>query len=119
MEFLFLLILFMILIIDISLASFHQKESFEIAMWAKTIPVILILLAFGRLYLRHTRFSRCLGKLLDAVGDENKANAIIYRLQDREITAFAEMRKEDIRNYAQENAEKSLRWRVIADVYFN
>ena len=115
---LFLVILILIMVVDFSLASFHQTQAFEIAMWAKAIPALLIFLALGRLCWRHNRFSKCLSNLKDTVGAEAKANAVIYRLQDREIAAFAGMGPDAIRRYAAEIAGKSLRWRVIASAYF-
>jgi len=115
---LFLVVLLLILVMDFALAGFDQTEAFELAMWFKLIPIALIIYALVRLVLRQDRFSKCLHNVLDAVGDENKANAVVYRLQDKEINLFSRMRQEEIRIYATENAEKSLRWRLLKSAYF-
>lgn len=112
---LFVISLFLILVIDISLASFQQEQALEIAMWAKAMPAGLILLGLFRLYRKHSEFNSCLERLKTVCGTEQKANAAIYRLQDSEIIAFGKMMPEEIVEYAR--GKNDLRWRLITLAY--
>ena len=84
-------------------------------MWAKTVPVGLILLGLFRLYIKHRQFNSCLERLKAVCGTEQKANAVIYRLRDSEIIAFGKMTPEEILEYAR--GKNELRWRLITLAY--
>lgn len=87
-------------------------------LWIKLIPLALLLLGLGRLWKKQSQFRGCLKKLQSILQDEQKANAVIYRLQDREIIDFSRMSREEILRYVAHNKTMSLRWHVIAAAYF-
>lgn len=113
---LFVVSLFLIFVVDISLASFHQHEAFQIAMWFKIFPVVLLTLAFGRLFIKQRQFAAALQRLAATLSDDQKANAVLYRLRDVEIKAFGKMTPEQIRDYAHQ--QQGLRWRLLRVAYF-
>lgn len=114
---LFLLILFFCLIGELYFLSSNASGWGGLLMWLKGAAVLLIILGLGRVVLRQWQFSRCHKVLESALGNGQKADAVIYRLQDHEIISFGKMTQEAIRKYAQEQDSKSLRWKVINRAY--
>lgn len=109
MLFLFSLLFF----IAIELYAMSYNTS---ALWAVSFPLILLVLGVGRLWRRHCQFNRCLESLKVLFGEE-KGNAIIYRLTDREIIAFGQMSLDEILQYTASQKKQSLRWHVICINY--
>lgn len=106
----FVSILVVLIILDFFTLSFGRPDLYEKALWLKLIPIGMVVGAFGRLFWRQSRFKRCLAKLKYALKSEDKAHAVIYRLTDTEINAFARGDEQDIRKLG----DGSLRWRLIA-----
>ena len=88
------------------------------AMWLKLIPVAMILFALWRLQKKHRHFNACRQNLVSLLKEERKADAVIYRLSDAEIEAFAAMPPQEIGAYCAEQKALSLRWRLLATAYF-
>ena len=114
----FIILLIFIFIADISLVATGYTAAYKTLMWLKLVPAALIILALGRLWMRHHTFSSCLQHLKQTLGDESKAQAVTYRLEDLEISAFAKMTPSHILEYAKAKADSSLRWRLITKAYF-
>lgn len=114
---LFVLILFILLLLDLSMANILSASLYTQMMWLKLVPFGMILYALGRLVLRQNRFKKCLKKLITICNNESKANAVIYRLTDREITLFSQWSVDKIRKYADDNKFGSLRWVLISQLY--
>lgn len=112
----FVIALMIIFLIDFSLIATGNHSAYQLAMWIKLIPLGLIMLALARLWNKQHRFSKCLKNLTDLLKDEHKAGAVIFRLRDKEISAFAKMTGEQILHFAREQSE--LRWKVIFQAYF-
>lgn len=74
----------------------------------KLVPLLLILFGLLRLKQRQSALKKAEEKLKELVPD---ANAVVYRLTDREIELFSKSSIENIRNYIRK--EPSLRWQVI------
>ncbi len=114
---LFMLSLLLLLVLDLYLQSNDEIETYRMLLWAKLIPIVLLVLGLLRNWKRQKTFKSCLSKLERYSGDLSKANAIAYRLTDKEINLFASLDKEAIRQYSK-NAT-TLRWRLIRLAYFN
>jgi hypothetical protein len=115
---LFVIVLLITFIIEISTLNLQNQQALEIAMWLKMIPIGFILFAGTRLFWKQNKFSSCLKKLKEIFHDERTANAVVYRLIDREILAFAKMTGQEIIDYAREQDQNSLRWHLIYKAYF-
>jgi hypothetical protein len=114
----FVIILILICVIDISSIALGNSNTYQLVMWLKLVPISLILLSLVRLWKRHHCLSCCLRNLQTIVKEECKAWAVLYRLRDREIIAFAKMTPQQIANYAAEQAKDSLRWHLIVEAYW-
>lgn len=115
---LFVMTLIILFLLDLFFLSFGYLNALYHAMWFKLFPLGLLFLAFIRLWQKQQAFSSCIKNLDIALRDEHLANAVVYRLTDEEIQRFAKMTPEEIVNYASQNKEQSLRWRLIAIAYF-
>lgn len=115
---LFVLMLFLIIVFDIFLIALQRPEAYKLALWLKLIPISLIGYALARLWSRQRTFKACINSLQTCLGSLQKARAVVYRLQDREITTFSHMKPEEIRTYASNCAKSELRWHVIQKAYF-
>lgn len=113
----FILLLFIIIVFDVFLMMTHHPTAYQAAFWLKMIPLGCIAYALVRLMKRHKTFNACLENLEACLGSREKAEAVIFRLQDYEIEKLAKMAPNDIRTYA--NSQQELRWQVIAAAYFN
>ena len=113
----FILVVSFIFILDIFLLNSGHYELYHKLMWLKLIPCALIFYGFVRLFTKQRQFSTCLARLKDILNDDQRANAVIFRLTDDEIHLFAAMRPEEIQQYAQE--QSSLRWRLLALYFFD
>lgn len=115
----FVVILFLLGMLDLYFLLTGNSAMYAFATWFKIIPLAMIALALGRLWLRQWTFSRALQNVIAAVGGNDKhAAAILYRLTDQEIALFSRSSPEAIRSYAENQRSLSLRWRVISLAYF-
>lgn len=81
---------------------------------------VLALLIVGtlRVVSKQLKFQKCLSTLLKIVKEEQKARAIAFRLTDLEILSFAKFSSEEVLRYVDEEKQNSLRWKLIATIYF-
>lgn len=114
---LFLLLLFMLLVFDVFLISADQSDAYTMALWLKTIPLVLVLAALIRLWKKQKTFKACIENLKECV-KYNMAEAVAYRLQDDEILFFSQATAQEIHTYATEKKNEELRWKVIFNAYF-
>lgn len=114
----FVLAVFLSLLVDFWVLMLDQPDPYHLVLWVKAIPIVLLILGVVRAWRRQNQFSQCYKKLLEILKTSEDANAVIYRLQDREIIDFGDMHPDAIVAYAKENATRSLRWRVIDLAYF-
>lgn len=114
---LFILILFLILMIDFSLASVLSASYYQNIMWLKLVPFGMVIYALGRLVRKQSEFKSCLKNLQPLCKTEQQANAVVYRLTDTEIALFAQLSAQKILEYAQQQGQSSLRWAVICKAY--
>lgn len=110
-SFLFVLLLGGILLSEITFTLLDMSFALSLLAWLKLIPVGLILLALVRLVFRHRHFKDCL-KQLKKITDQ--PDALMYRLKDREIEAFAKMTPEAIAEKMKREANATLRQRLLA-----
>lgn len=107
----FFILLLIVFFADLSVVSLGRLSFYPLLLWTKALPMFFLFAAFARLCWRWRQFYRCLeklGRLAD--GDERKAQALLYRLTDREIIDFAGMEQGDIEAYVER--QDSLRWKV-------
>jgi hypothetical protein len=110
---LFVFILLIIFIVDISFLTMGYYPS--TLSWLKMVPLLLILFAISRLVVRQNQLKACLRQIEKVVETQERANAMVYRLQDKEIILFGSLNKDQIRQYAER--QTSLRWEVISRAY--
>lgn len=115
----FVLLLFIMIMFDIFLLMLHDPSTHLLVLWSKIIPIGLVTLALLRLWCRHNTLNACLQNLKSCLGNMKTAQAVLYRLRDREIDHFATMSSKEIYAYATTNAQDELRWFVITKAYFH
>ncbi len=113
----FVFILLLIFILDLSLLSVDLPAYYSLFQWLKLIPIALLGIALCRLWRRQHCFSKCLDKLTQLTHSCNKANALIYRLTDSEISQIARMPLEEIDNFLGEQKTNSLKGRLLYLLY--
>ncbi|MFT4552621.1 MAG: hypothetical protein ACI9S8_001246 [Chlamydiales bacterium] len=114
----FALIISFIVALDYFLLFTQNFSLYATAMWLKLIPLFLILYGLWRIWKLHRVFEKCLENLEALLSSKDKANAVIYRLTDKEIYRFSEDLSPTILQYAHENKSRSLRWRLLNIAYF-
>lgn len=114
----FVLALLMIFLFDAYLIATGHDEAYQMAMWLKGIPLGMVVLGMGRLFWRHWTLNTCFRRLQQVVTDKKAAQAILYRLTDREIIAFSRQSPQEIRQFITKNKDQSLRWRLLSKAYF-
>lgn len=115
---LFVILLTVIFVLDLSLISMGRYELYQAIYWTKLIPLTLIVAGIARLAYRHRQLNACGRKLQATLGDRKKGEAVMYRLTDGEICTFGKMEPQAIKQYLQENSTASLRLQVILAAYF-
>lgn len=115
---LFMLSLLLLLILDLYLQAVGEIETYQLLLWAKLIPLSLLVLGAIRLCRRQRVFKTCLAHLKSTLNDKTAANAVIFRLTDKEIHQFAAMDREAIISYGNQARHICLRWRLIWSAYF-
>jgi hypothetical protein len=116
---LFVIILLMILIFDISVITMGSSLLSSFTIWSKVILFSIIAAAALRLYWRHRQFNNCFDQLYKLVRCNHKASAVMYRLTDLEISSFSRMEFSEIREYMDKHKGQSLRWKVIHEAYLS
>lgn len=111
----FLLSLLFILMIDVFLIFQGGYSLFQSAVWLKLLPLGLAGFAFFRLFKNKRCLSLCLANVRQIAKSDEDANAILYRLTDREIVLFAKSSVPEINDYISKQDE--LRWQVIKAAY--
>jgi hypothetical protein len=83
------------------------------------IILMLVWMGFGtgRLALRHYQLNLCYRHLLTLTKNAEQANALLYRLTDREIITFGKLSPQAIHAYALQQASLSVRWRLLFAAY--
>lgn len=114
---LFLFSIFLCAAVQIFLLISDVPQNSTIGIVSLAFPIGLLAIGLIRLWQRQSTFNNCLQSLKIFAG-ENNGNAIIFRLQDKEIIAFSKMSIDDICQYASSQKTKSLRWRLIYKAYF-
>lgn len=114
----FVFILFFIVIFDFFLIALQRYDAYMISLWLKIIPLGFIFLGVMRLWQHHRILKKTLNSLAESVNNKDKAEAVAYRLRDKEIISFAKMTPTEIKEYANQQSERELRWRVINYAYF-
>lgn len=104
--------LFLMMIADF-IALFYGY-GLQSSLWFKFVPAGLALFAICRLIKNKTLLNRALEKI-KKIASETSANAILYRLTDREIVFFASASLDQVRDYI--DRQEELRWQVIRDAY--
>lgn len=115
----FILSLALVIIVDLFFVVAGHAEVYYRMSWLKILPILLVGFGVGRLWWRQKIFSKCLSKLKNILKDKKKANAVIYRLRDKEIFNFSRLSPNEIQDYIAENKNLSLRWRAISKSYFS
>lgn len=115
----FFLSLFLILLIDFIIVISGQEDLYLSFMWLKLLPVGMILYGLYRLWKKQNILQRCFNQLNDLLKNSQKTKAVIYRLTDSEIYSFAALSPDRIKEYANLEANQSLRWRLIFSQYFS
>lgn len=105
-------------IVDLFTLVFAYPGAFTAALWWKLLPLGYLSYLFVRLALRQKTFRRCKERLKEATGNTHAAQAVLFRLTDKEVARFASLPPEQIRTEAQTAATQSPRWKVIAAAYF-
>lgn len=113
----FILVLCITLLANLSLLSLNSTFASSIAIGLPALPLTLILIALFRLMRKHAKFNRCLHQLTETFQDGNAADHLIYRLTDQEIDLFAGSTPHQIKSYVSSQKEISFRWRFIAYNY--
>lgn len=115
----FLLVLMFVVITDF-FSIYHEFENW---IYLSFIGFLLVvgMVSYGliRLCIRQTRFKNCLDKLKKVFFNRQQAEAVIYRLTDKEIFSFSRMSTDEIIHYAKEQKNQNFRWKVIFEAYFN
>lgn len=115
----FLVVLFLLFIVDLAVMTQPNLDAWKVALALKLIPLAMIAYALVRLMVRQRRFLACWHRLQALFSNEQRANAVIYRLTDDEISRFARLSTKEILHHAHTVGAKSLRWRLLLLAYFS
>lgn len=113
----FVLLLLLVVATDFFALLNGYKDPSHLSLIGRLVIVGLLCYALVRLYWRQKQFKTCLRNLRRI--NIQAADAVIYRLTDKEIMIFAGLESDAIRRYAEEQKTQSLRWKIIDETYFN
>lgn len=108
---LFVLLLFFTMVFDL----YHVFFDTLVLPWFKLLPLGMLVYTLYRLYRKQKTFERAKKRLGEV---SPHADAVLYRLRDKEIDTFAFMDAQSIRAFAEQQRHSDLRWRLIALAYF-
>lgn len=111
----FILLLGLAVIADAALITFPNQIN-SISILIKLIPILVLLLALGRLYLRHRIFEKCKTKLASLFG-ATKGQHLLYRLTDKEIKHFSKSSLSSIQTFIEGSSKSSFRWKFLKTLY--
>lgn len=116
----FVLLLFLCIFGEFYLINNEISDSAwrQLFTWLQFIVLGMIFLGLVRVLWRQRQLSQCLKALKILFGTDEKADAVTYRLLDKEIIAFGKMSSEEINEYAEKQKNDTLRWRSIYHSYF-
>lgn len=108
-------LLLLIFLLDMGTILWGKETFYWKLMWLKIVPLFLFVAGVIRLIIRHKQINRCL-KTLQSVFHLDVAQAVLYRLTDKEIITISKMDPQNIESFLNKN--NTLRWRVIREAYF-
>lgn len=111
----FIILLGVVIMADFALLSIGPRMA-PFSWWIKLAPFLLIVLAFGRLIMRHRCFNRCL-HYLEMLYPPKIARHFIYRLRDSEIKKFSQSSPSQIQEFIESSSLSSFRWRFLKSLY--
>lgn len=115
----FVLLLLLVVAIDFFALLNGYKDPTYLSLISRLLIISLLSYGIVRLFWRQNQFKSCLRNLRKTLLNIHLADAVIYRLTDEEIITFGHQTPDDIKRYAEEQKNQSLRWRVIHGAYFN
>lgn len=115
-SFFFILLLGICVFIDFALLFLEGNMAFMGWWFTILLPLGLMMFALGRLFYRHHLLSCCLQKL-EKLYSPLQAKHLIYRLQDVEIKHFSKISPSSIRQFIDQAAHNSFRWRFLKTLY--
>ncbi len=112
---------FMLMAFVSQFCSIFISSEIFLALSLFSFSTALFMLLFGlfRLALYKLKFNRVFKKLIKIVKDKKKARSILFRLMDKEISAFSKESTEAIKEYFEKNKVSSLRIRLISLAYLS
>lgn len=111
----FILLLAIVIMADFATLSLGPNMAM-LAWWIKLVPVVVVFLGLGRLFLRHRQIKKCLLKL-KTLFDTATAHHLLYRLRDHEIKQFSKNTPSQIKNFIEESSNNSFRWQFLKNIY--
>lgn len=83
------------------------------------LPWLLIGICLLRLLRTHYTFAQCEKNICPCLKQSDRSHAVLFRLTDKEISLFAKMKPNEIRQYIKVQRKNSLRWRLLSLAYFS
>lgn len=114
----FVLVLFFIIAMDFFSLFDGYSDLLHISFIGRLILLGMIVYGLARLCWRQRQFKACQSNLRKTLFDMHKADAVAYRLTDKEMIAFGRLLPDEIKRYAEEQKTKNLRWKTIYEAYF-
>lgn len=111
----FISIILSLFLFDLLFILSGYEEMLTSILYLKLIPLALVSFALLRLWNTHRTFLQAKENLKKIARDQTFVDAIIYRLQDKEIELFSSATREEMLRYIDEKT--CLRWRVIKTAY--
>jgi hypothetical protein len=111
----FILLLGAVILADFALLSVEHTMVAS-SWWIKLIPLVVIVLAIGRLIYRQQIFKHCLENL-ETLYPPEEARHLRYRLLDNEMKQFSHFSPFEIENFMENVAQYSFRWRFLKALY--
>lgn len=114
----FVLLLIALIVVDIFSITDVSGAYLHLSHILRYIVIALIFFGLTRLWFLQKQFKSCLKNLRKIILDAKKAEAVIYRLTDKEIIIFSKSSPELIKKHVEEQKNKTLRWKTIFEAYF-
>jgi hypothetical protein len=115
---LFVLAISMLIAIDIFSITSHVNGISYLSFFLRSIVLGMIGFGLLRVCWRQRQFQTCLENIKNCLSDPKQAEAVIYRLTDKEIVNIGSMTPDQILHYADEQRAQNLRWILIHTAYF-
>ena len=111
----FVLFLFCVIMLDVFTIAGGISY---LSLTGRLIILGMIVYSLLRLAWRHKQFETCFEHLKSTFSNSQQANAVIYRLTDKEIISFGHFTSAQIHSYAEKQKDQSYRWKVLYEAYF-